>query len=480
MSVSKFNFFSAEEAQFLREKVLDLLENHGVQLDPHPEMFEALLGAGVKVDTDTNMIKFPRSIMEDFIDQAPKEFILGARGKEKELELPRPDGTFYSRSGTGAYGWIEPETNAYRKVSLSDLAKWANLVNMLEDISFIPFLFPNDVPMETADIHALSTLLKNTDKHIWVQPYSSGSIEYLIRLGSAVAGGGAALKENPLISMIACSLTPRAFKYMDIEIILQSSRASLPIHACSLPGAGGTGPITLPGVIILAAAEILAMLGMAQAVKPGTPIVASPIIFSTDMRTGRSLQSSVESLKAASGAIQFIKAAFNLPTHNYGSGSDSPTVDGQSMSERCMLSTLMAASGLDILGGAGQLEVATAVSPLQLIVDNEVIAMIRKIMTGFTFDDDNLALNILLETRPGDHFLTSDHTLAHCREAFEPQNFIRISREAWELQGGKSLMERVLERYRDIIDKENLCLLNDDLAGEVDSIANVADKKLVP
>jgi len=476
---SKLSFFTLEQVQAMREKVLELLEDHGVKLDPHPKMFEILTAAGVKVDTETNMVRFPKSVMEGFIDQAPKKFILGARGQDKILELPRPDGTFYARTGTGAHGWIEPETNSYRKVTVGDLALWAKLINGLEEISFLPFLFCNDVPVETADIYGLSTLLKNSDKHIFVQPYSTGSTEYLIKLGTAVAGGEAALKENPVISMIACSLTPRTFKYMDLEIILQSSRASLPIQACSLPGAGGTGPATFPGVILLATAEILAMLAMAQAVSPGTPIVAVPLIFSTDMRTGRSLQSSVESLKAASGAVQFIKAAFNLPTHTYGSGSDAPNVGGQSMSERSMLSTLMGVSGLDIFGGVGQLEVATAVSPLQLIVDNEVIAMVRQIMTGFTFDDDNLAWDVLVETKPGDHYLTSDHTLLHCRDAFTPQNFIRLTREAWEKEGGKDLLERALERYQALMDKENSYLLTGDLAKELDSIVKTADKNLV-
>jgi trimethylamine:corrinoid methyltransferase-like protein len=322
-------------------------------------------------------------------------------------------------------------------------------------------------------------LLKNTDKHLWVQPYSAASVEYLVKLGEVAAGGASALKANPVISMIACSLAPRAFKFMDIEIILQSARAGLPIQACSLPGSGGTAPATLPGVIVLATAEILAMLAMAQAVQPGTPIVACPIIFSTDMRSGRSLQSSVEALKAASGAIQFIKQCFRLPTHNYGSGADSPAVDSQSMTERAMLTTLMGLSGLDILGGAGQIEVATAVSPLQLLVDNEVFGMVRQILKGFTLSDDQLAWDVITKGKPGDHFLTTPHTLRHCRDAFMPQNFIRLTREAFEREGSKDFHERLRERYRTLMSGENKCLLKGDAAQALDSVVQKADHKLV-
>mgnify|MGYP001025909941 CR=1 FL=1 len=478
MRGTSFLYYSPDQVDLLRNKVFDLLQVHGVKLDQHNEMFSALTRAGVKVDTSSGMVRFPRSVMERFLDQAPKSFVLGARTHDRRLQIPRPDGTFYTRTNTGAHGWIEPETNNYRKVIKDDLADWAKLINQLDEISFIPYLFCNDVPTQTADVHGLSILLKNTDKHIWVQPYRKASVEYLIKLGEVVAGGASSLKTNPVISMIACSLTPRAFKLMDIEIILQAAGASIPIHACSLPGSGGTAPATLPGVILLAAAEILAMLAMAQAVMPGTPVVACPIIFSTDLRTGRSLQSSVEAMKAASGAIQFIKQAFNLPTHNYGSGADSPAVDSQSMSERAMLTTLMGLSGLNILGGAGQLEVATTVSPLQLLVDNEVFGMVRQILKGFTLDDDNLAWEVITKGEPGDHFLTTPHTLHHCRDAFMPENFIRLTREAFEREGSEDFHERLRERYRALMIGENTCLLKSDMALELDSIVQRAGRKL--
>lgn len=475
---TKFSFFTPEQIELLKERVFRLLGEFGVKLDPHEEMFALLSKAGARVDRSTGMVCFPRPVLEMALEQTPRKFSLGARSAHQILPLPRPDGTFYARIGTGAHGWIEPETGEYRKLNKTDLEIVAKMTNQLNEISFLSFLFCGDVPVETADIHGLCSVLKHSDKHIWVQPYSAGSIEYLIKMGAIVAGGEASLRENPIISMIACSLAPKAFKSMDIEIILQSARAGLPIQACSLPGAGGTGPATLPGVVVLASAEILAMLAMAQAVVPGTPIVACPIIFSTDMRTGRSLQSSVEALKAASGAVQFLKTAFGLPTHNYGSGSDAPNVDSQSMSERAMLTMLMGLSGLDILGGVGQLEVATAISPLQMIVDNEVLAMVRSLLGGFTFDEDQLAWEVLTQTEPGQHFMLSGHTLAHCRDGYDPQLFVRLPRDTWVRQGSPDLMERALKHYKEILAKENTATLDHETAAKLDDLVGTADDRL--
>ena len=478
MSVSEFSYLDGHQRATLKAKVFDLLADYGVKLDPHPEMVDALARSGLQLDRGTGLVRFPTQVLEELLAQAPSSFTLGARNPEKILPLPRPDGTFYARPCTGGHGWIDPDTQAYEKVTLARLADWAKLVNHLDEISFMPFLFPNDAPVVSADIHALVTLFKNTDKHLWVQPYCAESIMPLISLAAAVAGGDSALISNPVISMIACSLTPRSFKHMDIEIIVKAAQAGIPIHACSLPGAGGTAPATMLGTVLLTVAEIIAMVVMAQVVKPGAPVVACPIIFSTAMATGRSLQASVESMRGASLADQILKQEFGLPTHNYGSGADSPIPDEQSMSERAMVTTWMAASGLDILGGAGQLEVATVVSPLQLIIDNEVLAMARRLVAPYLVDDDQMGWKPLTEIEPGMHFMLADHTLEHCHDSFMPHNFARPTRDEYEESGRQGLMDRVKENYLALMAQENEAVASAELSSELDDLAAEADKEL--
>jgi trimethylamine:corrinoid methyltransferase-like protein len=475
---SKFSYLNDEQTGLMKERVFDLLASFGVKLDPHPELFDLLAKAGAEVDRESGMVKFPHRVLKDLLALAPTSFKLGARDSEKSLSLPRSDGTFYGRSAGGCHGWIDPKTGEYEKVNTKNFAGWVRLINHLDEINLLSMLFCNDAPVKTADVYSLAVLLKNTDKSIWVQPYSKDSLEYLISLADAAAGVREKLAVNPVVSMIVCSLTPRTFKVMDIEAIIQSAKAGVPIQACSLPGAGGTSPITLPGTVLLAAAEIVAMAAMAQAVKSGAPVVACPIIFSTDMRTGRSLQSSVESIRAASMAVQFIKKAFGLPTHNYGSGTDSPIVDEQSATDRAILTTWMAASGLDILGGAGQLEVVTAASPLQLIVDNEVLAMARRMVVPVKLDEEQLAWEVITTTSPGHHFMTSNHTFEHCREGFAPQNFVCMPRDDWQRDNCKTLLERVQEDYKRIMSLENPAPASPELVREIDSVVQAADKNL--
>jgi trimethylamine:corrinoid methyltransferase-like protein len=473
----RITFFNQSQFELMKTRVFELLDQRGVKMD-HPEVLKLLRKAGAKVDDDTKMVRFSRNFLEELLRLTPKNILLSGRTDQNKLEIPCPDGTFCTRTNTGGQSWIELESGKYRPVTAADVATWARLADRLEHINFCAFPVPSDVPAATLDVHALSLMLQNIEKHIWVQPYTHESVQYLIELSLIAAGGAGALKTNPLVSFITCSLTPLEFKPMDLEIILQCARSGIPLHACSLPGAGATAPVTMPGVVLLSTAEILAMLAAAQVIQPGTPIIATPLIFSTDMMSGRSLQSSVESIQGAALAVQFIKAAFELPTHTYGIGSDSPVLDGQSTSEGALRSMTIALSGADILGAAGQLEVATTISPVQLAIDNEVLGMVKRLVAKIDIDDETMAWQELLNAEPGSQFLTNEHTLRHCRDGLMPVNFIRMTREGWNAKGRSDLIARVTEFCKNLLEKAEPMSLPENMTKEMDSIVKRADTNL--
>jgi trimethylamine:corrinoid methyltransferase-like protein len=474
---SRVTFFSQDQLEIMKARVFELLENRGVKMD-HPEVLNLMEKAGATVDFESKIVRFAKKFLKEQISQAPTNITLMGRNEENRVKIPRDDGTFYTRTNTGAQSIIDLESGKYRRITASDVVDWARLADRLEQISICAFPVPSDVPSATPDVHALNLMLQNIEKHIWVQPYTQESVDYLINLAFVAAGGEQMLRVNPLVSFITCSLTPLEFKCMDLDIILKCARCGIPLHACSLPGAGATAPITVPGVVLLCVSEILAMLAVAQVVQPGVPVIATPLIFSTDMMTGRSLQSSAESMQGAALAVQFVKAAFGIPTHTYGIGSDSPISDGQCMSEGALRSMLIGLSGADILGAAGQLEVATTISPVQLAVDNEVFGMVRRMISNLTFDDDSLAWADLITAEPGGNFLTGEHTLRHCRDGLMPTNFTRMSREDWKNEGQSDLVARVFEYCKDLLEEAVPLPLSDHVIREMDSIVERADKQL--
>jgi trimethylamine:corrinoid methyltransferase-like protein len=467
-------YLDPKKQQRFKEKVIELLAKRGVRID-HPEMLTRLDDAGARVDVGTRIVRFPEAFLEEQVTKAPKEFKLYGRGGREPLHLPAEDGTFITRTNTGARSWIEPESGIHRRVILADVAVWGQLADALENIDFCGFPGPGDVPAETIDLHSFKTLLQHTSKHIWVQPYTLESVDDLIRLSEVAAGSDGALKSKPPVSFIVCAFSPLAFKTLDMDILRKSAEKGIPLQLCSAPVAGATAPITSQGVALMTVAEILAMVVISQVIQPGIPVVTTPLIFAMDMHSGRSLQATPEALRGCSLAGQFLKAEFGLPTHSYGAGTDSPILDGQSRHESAMVCLTMAMSGIDILGGAGQMETATTISPLQLIADNELFGQARKLFSEMAFDDDLLTWDDLLVLEPGGHFLRSSHTRRHARIIEESILFTHLGRVAWEQEGRENLEERAEGIHKAIMELEKYPALTEDQIREMDSIIENAD-----
>ncbi|MCP4318608.1 MAG: hypothetical protein GY789_22060 [Hyphomicrobiales bacterium] len=475
----RFDFIGDDDIAIIRQRAIELVADHGI-IVVHPAAFDALKAKGCRDGRDANRLLLPRELIDEALAETPKSVQLCGKSPARDISLPRADGGFIMRTGTGAHGFVDPETTKYRNMNLDDVATIAGVANHLDEIGFIAHPFVHGVPELTSDIHSLAAMIARTDKHVWIQPYNKENIEYLFRLAAIAAGGEAELKARPLASCITCSFSPLEFKVMDVEVIIQAGKLGIPLHACSLPSAGGTAPLTVPGLVLMAAAEIISMVTIAHVLAPGTPVIATPLMFTLDMRTGSALQSCVESQQAATMAIQVMKRGFGLIAHTYGAGSDTPDVDLQSMAERALLGQEMVLAGADILGGVGQLECATVFSPIQAVLDNELGQMLRRYSQVPKIDDENFNWRETPMIRAGGHFLDSPHTLKYCRSQFTPSAFLRQNRDDYEASGRRTAFEQARDICVDLLARPAPSGLPDDTAiAEMSDVVAMADKYIL-
>jgi len=469
----------ADDISFLKDRVLELLADYGVVI-LHPEARRAFLAAGAREGRDANRLRLPREMVAEAMAATPRTARLAGKRRSLDLDLPRNDLGFVMRTGTGAHGYVDPRDARYRNMDLTAVSEIAAVANTLDEVGFIAHPFVHGVPEKTADIHSFGRLIAHTDKHVWMQPYQWQNVEYLMRIAAIAAGGEDQLRANPITSAITCSFTPLEFKFMDTQVIIEAGRYGVPLHACSLPSSGGTAPLSVSAMAVMAAAEIVGMTVMAHVLAPGIPVIATPLMFTLDMRTGSALQSCVESLQAASVSIQLMKQGFGMMTHTYGAGSDTPDVDHQSMAERALLCQTVALAGADILGGVGQLECATVFSPVQAVLDNEVGAMMRRFTRKPAIDAESLNWGEMMRIRVGGHFLDSAHTIRTCRDQLSPGVFLRRGRDDYEKSGRRTAFDTAREAALAAIDSAPECaVLSPEQLAEIAALAAHADREIV-
>jgi trimethylamine--corrinoid protein Co-methyltransferase len=99
--------------------------------------------------------------------------------------------------------------------------------------------------------------------------------------------------------------------------------------------------------------------------------------------------------------------------------------------------------GADLICGTGLLEDARTLWLEQLVIDDEMVNMIRRIADGVVVDDEHLALDVIEKVGIGGTFLGQRHTMDHLRrEHFLPKLVDRRSYDVWAAEGRKALEER--------------------------------------
>jgi trimethylamine--corrinoid protein Co-methyltransferase len=126
-----------------------------------------------------------------------------------------------------------------------------------------------------------------------------------------------------------------------------------------------------------------------------------------------------------------------LPCRAGGGLTDSHLPDMQAGIESTMGLAAVARCGVDyVLHGTGTISSVNAVSFEKLIVDDELVGMIRARNLPIVVDDETLALDVVDAVGPGGSYLSETHTAAHCRDYTRPTFFNRRRHVAYVVTEG--------------------------------------------
>ncbi|HET6495928.1 MAG TPA: trimethylamine methyltransferase family protein [Thermoleophilia bacterium] len=468
---------SSDDVDSILEKAVRILTDHGVKVD-YEKALERLAAAGANVDMSTRMVRFPKDTIEAALASVPKSVKVMGGDEKHDFTVPDPSGKFFSTTCVQTMRYFDPDVGDYVANTTERFAEWCQLVEQLPNINVCAIQTPMDVPPETADVHGLNVQLQNTSKPLMLLAYCHESVPYLFELMLARAGSAEALRKRPLLLINPTSLSPLVYKDMDMAQLLGAAEYDIPVAANSLAIAGATAPVTIAGTVLLEAVELLAFLVMSQMFKPGLPFIATVFNTTMDLGTGNALLANSETILARAATVQFCKEAFGVPVETFSMMADSYVPDGQTAAEKTLQPAILSMAGADILYGAGRLGGSTLASPVELVIDDRLLAVIQRTVSGVQVDDETLAMDDIIEAGPGGHFLRRKHTLRHCREMIRPDLFVPDVLDNWMAAGRKDLYERATEKYQEMRKTLQPIELPDDVKRDMDAVVKAADKHL--
>ena len=211
----KYNVMSDQELQYLKSRMEQLLIERGIHLD-HEELLSELDKLGCAVDMEKKDVRFTKELIDRAVAAVPEKFTLYSPSGKYDLEFPNPNGSFYTRTNTGApnYRTINGDTHY---TTLEEVDEWYKITNVMENLDYVtlPSTSGEYVPGDAVDVYTLEKALKHSAKHIWIQPYESDNVQWLIDMAAAAVGGLDNLRAKPIVSFIACGVPSLTFKHME-------------------------------------------------------------------------------------------------------------------------------------------------------------------------------------------------------------------------------------------------------------------------
>jgi len=473
---ASLNLLSKAELAHIHNATLEILENPGL-LVPSKRALEILEKAGAYVDYEKTRVTIPPHVIEEALKKAPKTIKYCARNPKYDFTLEKKE-IHFTTDGYGVY-IRDFETGERRNSTSTDLAKWAVLADHLNMIHvFWPSIAPADIPDAVEGLHTLIISLNNTEKHVESDAYTARDAQYVIEVAAAIVGGKEELKKRPIISAVQCPIAPLGYDKGLIEAVIEFARAGVPVVPLSMPLAGETGPVTLAGTLVINNAEVLGSLVISEFVSPGAPVLYGGCPGNIDFKTGMLTVSPEGGLLNAS--LAQLARYYGLPSEVCGSCSDSKVLDAQVAYERAISLFPVMLCGPDIICGMGGLEVAKTMVPELLVIDNEILESMLRVVRGYEINDDTLALDIIRKVGPGGHYLAEKHTLNNfLREHWVPKISDRRPYDTWEKAGAKDIVKVAKEKVKEILATHKPEPVPKDVQKEISQILKRYEKEVL-
>ena len=125
-------------------------------------------------------------------------------------------------------------------------------------------------------------------------------------------------------------------------------------------------------------------------------------------------------------------------------------------------------TGSNVIYGMGMLEMGMTMSYESLLIDQEIVRMIRRVLQGIVVDKETMALDVIKKVGPAGNYLSERHTLKYMRSELSSTDLInRRMRDNWETAGAKDMAQVAREKAIEILENYKAAPLEPSVAKRI-------------
>lgn len=467
---------SEAERANVHEHTLRILAKTGVRVDTAWGR-QILTDAGARVDENTNIVRYPRSLVEESLRLAPNEFTLGARREGWDLHMNGGDCVLLV-DGEATFV-IDRGTGERRPGTFKDWLEATRVIDSLDEIGVYWSMVEGGAGSGTmADqVRYWRRLFLNFSKHVQDPILEPKHAPWLVEVLQVIFGDRETIRRQHPLSFLLCPQSPLVIEGAPTDAYLALLGWDIPVAVMPMPLMGATAPGSLISTTVLGNCEVLAMLCLIQAAAPNTPFIYAPALSVMDPRSGRYAAGAIEGGLLSAAATEMGRY-YSLPVEASGMGTDHHVPSIQAGYERALNGMLPMLSWPDILVGPGLLGGSMILSLEQALVDIEVFRMCKRAHQGIATEARDWLEEIIANVEAGGNFLGERSTVSrvHDGEWHVSQLGVHDTFEGWDAAGRPTLLEEAREKVEEILATHEPLPLDEDVEKELDRIEKSASE----
>ena len=438
---------SADQIEAIHLTSLRILEEIGIEL-MSPAARAAMRAVGAEVDETTGTVRLDRAVVERALSTTPERFTLTSRNPAKQLQMGGRDMAFGLVAGPPFVHDCERGRRAGNLADYRDFIKLAQHFNAIHIIGN-QVCAPIELPANSRHLDTYRTNLVYSDLSFHCTAIGAGRARDGIEMMAITRGlTPEQMVDSPGVLTIISVNSPRRFDEAMADGLMMMARYGQPVVITPFTLMGAMAPVSLAAALAQQNAEILFGLTLAQAVRPGAPVMYGAFTSNVDMRSGAPAFGTPENTKANIASGQLARR-YRLP-YRTSNASASNVADAQGVyeTEMSLWGAVLGHCNL-VYHAAGWQEGGLVASFEKLVLDVEMLQMMIEFLKPIVVDEAELGFEAQQQVAPGGHFFGAPHTMARYEHAFyQPLVSNWQNYENWQLGGGKDATQRATDIWK--------------------------------
>ncbi|MFC1582880.1 trimethylamine methyltransferase family protein [Planctomycetota bacterium] len=432
---------SEADKERIHETVLRILDEVGILVE-NRDMLEKLKGFGAEVDSDSEIARFPKALIQEYLDSREEP-------PAEERNIPSVS------AGAGIFvgRYLDPDTNEHVDWTEERLAAYVKTALALPNIDGVSMLCCplKDVAPEIHPLHSKYLNWKLGMSHINYALHETAILPYLeefhsireeflgIPLKKGMRGG---------VFMVSPLKVPR----IEADQYVWCAQKGYHCFMTSMISSGGSGPVTVPGSVAVHLAENVFSNILQTVYYNRNSLYMGCSISPLDMKRGGFCYARPEKTIANLIFGQMCQF-YGVPAAGQCGAADAK-VPGSEAGAQKLITALPQLSMFSTCAiSPGMLSVDEICSPIQMVLDNELIGALKRLIQPEPINEDTLAFDTIVEAGHGGVFTDKMHTALHFKETvWDPEFWTADLYDGWAAKGKKTIEELALDKWHTIME----------------------------